>query len=315
MEFVKRRKAIESVFGRTSVSSDGINCAVSCPACNEKNKKNKLKLIIRLDDGRYQCWVCGAKGNNIAFFASKHKTGVNALFEIFGKKTKKSEVEPQEELKLPDASSFLLNKKLDPDQKATVRYVTSRGLSHNDFYRWRLMYSSSRSYRRRVIVPSFDSDGNLNYYVARSIDEDRKPRYMNSRVPKNDVIFNEIDVDWNRPVVLVEGVFDAMKCGNNVIPILGSTLSKRSRLYAQLTRHACGVTLSLDPDLKQKSYAIANDLARDGCDVSISFAPADLDLGAMQKQEARKVISNRIAYDPMNALRLKIKNIKSGSVF
>ena len=85
MEFVKRRKAVEAVFGRTSVSSDGINCAVSCPSCNE-NKKVKLKLVIRLDDGRYQCWVCGIKGGNIAYLASKYRKNADELFSVFGKK-------------------------------------------------------------------------------------------------------------------------------------------------------------------------------------------------------------------------------------
>ncbi len=314
MEFVKRRKAVEAVFGRTSVSSDGINCAVSCPSCNE-NKKVKLKLVIRLDDGRYQCWVCGIKGGNIAYLASKYRKNADELFSVFGKKIKKDQDESPELLQLPSESSFLLKSTRDPDQKAAVRYIKSRGLNRTDVYRWRMMYSPSRSHRRRVIVPSFDIEGKLNYFISRSIDEDRKPRYVNSRVPKNDIIFNEIDIDWKRPIVLVEGVFDAMKCGENVIPILGSTLSKKSRLYSELTRHASEVTLSLDPDLKQKSYTIANNLARDGCTVSISFAPLNLDLGAMQKQEARKIISNGAAYDPMNALRLKIKNIKSGSVF
>jgi len=314
MEFTKRRKAVETVFGRTSVSSDGINCAVSCPACNEK-KKNKLKLIIRLDDGRYQCWVCGVKGNNIAFLASKHKANSDILFEVFGKKKKKSDTEIPEELKLPESSKFLLTDNRDPDRKATLRYVKSRGLRQWDIYRWRMMHSSKNSHLRRVIIPSFDSEGRLNYYVSRSIDEDRKPKYMNSKVPKNDIIFNEIDVDWGKPIVLVEGVFDAMKCGENAIPILGSSLSKKSKLYASLTRHSCEVTLSLDPDLKQKSYVIANNLARDGCNVSISFAPSDLDLGAMQKPEVSKLLSDRVAYDPMSALRFKIQNIKSGSVF
>mgnify|MGYP001307768361 CR=1 FL=1 len=60
----------------------------------------------------------------------------------------------------------------------------------------------------------------------------------------------------------------------------------------------------------KKIISILGDRLRDH-----HFAPSDLDLGAMQKQEARKVISSRVAYDPMNALRLKIKNIKSGSVF
>ena len=314
MEFVKRRKAVEAVFGRTSVSSDGINCAVNCPICNE-NKKNKLKLIIRLDDGRYQCWVCGVKGSNISFLASKHKANADILFEVFGRKTKKVDNLELEELKMPASSHFLLSDTLDPDRKATVRYVRSRGLNHHDVYRWRMMYSSSRSHRRRVIIPSFDAEGHLNYFVSRSIDEDRKPKYLNSKVPKNEIIFNEIDVNWKKPVVLVEGVFDAMKCGENAIPILGSSLSKNSKLYSSLTRHSCEVTLSLDPDLKQKSYIIANNLARDGCNVSISFAPSDLDLGAMQKREVKKLLSDRIAYDPMNALRLKIQNIKSGSIF
>ena len=308
MEFIKRRKAIEAVFGRTSVSNDGINCAVRCPSCDE-NKKNKFKLIIRLDDGRYQCWVCGIKGSNIAYLASKHKKNADDLFSVFGKK-KKKDLEPTvEPLKLPLECKFLLDEKLDPDQRAAIRYVKSRGLNQKDVYRWRMLY------RRRIIVPSFDSEGALNYYIARTIDADRKPKYTNSKIPKNDIIFNEIDIDWRSPIVLVEGVFDAMKCGENVVPILGSSLSKKSKLYSMLTRHACDVTLSLDPDLKQKSYIIANDLARNGCDVSVSFAPRNLDLGAMPKSEAREVISSSVAYDPMSALRLKIQNIKSGSVF
>ena len=83
----------------------------------------------------------------------------------------------------------------------------------------------------------------------------------------------------------------------------------------KLTKHACKVTLSLDPDLKDKSYVIADNLARDGCEVSVSFAPKNKDLGEMCKKEARKVISSQVAYDPMSALRLKIQGIKSGSIF
>ena len=313
MELVKRRKAIESAFGHTSVSSDGINCAVSCPACNDK-RKNKLKLIIRLDDGRYQCWVCGTKGNNVAYLARKFNKNFENLNAAFGKKINASE-KIEEKLELPKDSRFVLYNTNDPDQKATLRYITSRGLTKRDVYRWRMMYSSSFRFRRRVIIPSFDADGMLNYYIARSIDGDVKPKYMNSKVPKNEVIFNEVDIDWSKQIVLVEGVFDAINCEENTVPILGSTLSKKSRLYSMLTKNACSVTLALDPDLKQKSYVIARNLARDGCEVSIAFAPKNLDLGAMKKSDAKKVISNKVAYDPMQALRLKIKNIKSGSIF
>ena len=176
------------------------------------------------------------------------------------------------------------------------------------------MYSSQRQYRRRVIIPSFDVDGKLSYYIARSIDKNRIPKYLNSKIPKNEIIFNEIDVDWRDPITLVEGVFDAMKCADNVIPILGSSLSKSSKLYHALIKNSCDVTLSLDPDLKEKCYHIAKNLAKDGCKVSIAFAPEKTDLGELDKAQASSVMKNKVAYDPMNALRQKIKNIKSGSI-
>ena len=290
MELIKRRKAIESAFGLTSLSSDGINCAVHCPVCKEK-KKNKLKLIIRLDDGRYQCWVCGTKGSNISYLVSKYKAPhAEIVYNVFGKSTKKFTALEEEPVLLPLSATFLLEKTHDPDKKAALKYVLSRGLSPKDIYRWRIMYSPEFKFRRRVIIPSLDISGNLNYYVARSIDESKKPKYMNSKISKNEIIFNEIDVNWKKPIVLVEGVFDAMKCRENTIPVLGSSLSKKSLLYQNLIRNSCKVTLSLDPDLKEKCYSLANDLARDGCNVSIAFAPEKTDLGALDKGLVKEIL-------------------------
>ena len=42
------------------------------------------------------------------------------------------------------------------------------------------------------LIPSFDSSGNLNYYVARSIDDLGSFRYKNAKVPKENVIFKQI---------------------------------------------------------------------------------------------------------------------------
>ena len=313
MDFIKRRKALAVAFGQTSLSNDGINCAVRCPVCSE-NKKKKLKLIVRLDDGRYQCWVCGTKGKNIAYLVAKYfANSLETVAKAFDKKISGIE-EKRVEVELPTDSVFVLKAGKDPDRKAAVNYLYSRGLTKRDIYRWRIMYSSQRQYRRRVIIPSFDVDGKLSYYIARSIDKNRIPKYLNSKIPKNEIIFNEIDVDWRDPITLVEGVFDAMKCADNVIPILGSSLSKSSKLYHALIKNSCDVTLSLDPDLKEKCYHIAKNLAKDGCKVSIAFAPEKTDLGELDKAQASSVMKNKVAYDPMNALRQKIKNIKSGSI-
>ena len=65
--------------------------------------------------------------------------------------------------------------------------------------------------------------------------------------------------------------------------------------------------------MKQKTFKIANDLSKDGCDVKISFAPPDLDLGAMTKKAVSDLILKAEHYDPMSALRYKISQISSGS--
>ena len=62
--------------------------------------------------------------------------------------------------------------------------------------------------RRRVIIPSFDSEGFLNYFTARAIDESTR-KYVNPKVKRTDIIFNELNVDWKKELVIVEGPFDS----------------------------------------------------------------------------------------------------------
>jgi len=175
------------------------------------------------------------------------------------------------------------------------------------------MTSSKGKFRRRAIIPSFDCDGNLNYFVSRSIDEDGL-KYLNAKIPKGEIVFNEIDIDWNKSVILVEGIFDAMKSIENSVPILGSTLSKKSNLYNKLMKNQSNVTVSLDPDLKHKAYKIADDLYEAGCNVRICFAPDGKDMGNFSKKENRQMILSSKIFTPYTSLSHKIKSIRSGSI-
>ena len=122
MDFIKRRKAINAAFGPSSLSNDGVNCAVRCPSCNE-NKKNKQKLVIRLDDGRYQCWVCGIKGNNIVYYVAKKK---NAFLDLVADAFQKKIILDQDnkpEVTLPKDAAFILANKRDPYLKSATKYL------------------------------------------------------------------------------------------------------------------------------------------------------------------------------------------------
>ena len=313
MEKRRRQKALESVFGKSSLSGDSINCAVACPVCDDKNKL-KRKLIVRLDDGRYQCWVCGTKGSNILFLAKKHFGASSANLSYRSKKSQPEIEDERKVLTLPPGSFFLGNPTKDPDVKAALRYLAARGLTKADIYRWRMLSSTTGRFRRRIIIPSFSQEGSLNYFVSRSIDKDSHSKYVNSNVPKKEVVFNEIDIDWQSPIQLVEGAFDAVKSPENTIPILGSSLSKSSRLFHLLTKNGCDVNVSLDPDLKSKAYFLAKQLSKAGCSVRICFAPENTDLGSMQKKEAAEVFSSAKFFDSMLNIQYKISRIKSGSI-
>jgi len=305
---------LHKAFGSGEMSRDGINYCIKCPECKD-DRRDKRKLVVRLDDGRYHCWVCGTKGSNITRLISKFRPDLVQGLKVSLRKEKEEIQEVIEEIKLP-SNSILLGSMAhkDPDLKASLKYLKNRGLDKRDIMRWRALSCSSGSFRRRIIIPSFDIDGKLNYYVARTIDAEIKMKYQNSRVSKEEIIFNEIDIDWSEEVVLVEGVFDAIKCPENTIPILGSSLSTRSKLFKMIAKNQTPCIVSLDPDLKQKAFKLADLLASSGCDVKVAFAPPGKDLGDLSKADAMSILSNAKEYNTMMRLTHKIRAIKSGSL-
>ncbi len=309
----KAKNTLVSAFGPGYVARDGINFTVSCPECD--SSKSKRKLSIRMDDFRYHCWVCGLKGKNIWKYISRKFPGV-FIDPLLFKSNPADQIDTKLEnppLELPKNLTPVFNDNRDPDVRAVKNYLLRRGLSLANLTRWRVMTSRHGKFRRRAVIPSFDSDGNINYYVGRSIDECGF-KYLNAKVPKHDVIFNEIDIDWDKTIVLVEGVFDAMKSIENTIPILGSTLPTNSTLFRRLMKKQSRVVVSLDPDLKKKSLKIAKDLYEAGCDVRLCFTPDGKDMGDLSKEENRKMIYLSETFTPLSTLSHKINSIRSGSI-
>ena len=308
----KAKSVLNKAFGPGFVARDGINVAVSCPECDPE--KSKKKLSVRLDDYRFHCWVCGLKGKNVWRYISRKFPSVEIDPVLFKKKIDTSEiVEEERKISLPSGFVPVFRDSRDPDVRAVRNYLLSRGISHSDMIRWRILATTSGRYRRRSIIPSFDAEGNVNYFVGRSIDPGGI-KYLNSNAPKSEVIFNEIDINWSEPIVLVEGVFDAIKSVPNTIPILGSSLSYRSKLYKMLMKNQSSVVLSLDPDLKSKALKIAKSLYQAGCNVKICFADPGSDMGSSTKQKNKKMISEADLFTPYSHLSHKINSIRSGSI-
>lgn len=285
-------KFIQSVLGKGKLSSTGRNLDVYCPVCAPADKSKK-KLSIRLEDDANHCWTCDWKARTLVSLVKKFGSREQLVEyrDKFLPDDKKKhvtfddiEVKP---LTLPPGFVLLpLAPSFDPDVKAAWRYVTGRGLNLRDVWYFKLGVSDDFRWRRRVIVPSFDAQGSLNYFVGRAIDAQKKPKYDNPDKDKLSIIFNEMNVDWENRLVLCEGSFDMFKCGDNVVPLLGSSLNEQSTLFNSIIAHGTPIDLALDADmLETRALSIAEKLIEYDIDVRIVDVRPFADPGKMTKEQ------------------------------
>lgn len=286
----------ESVFGRGDLAANGKNFAVRCPICAPTDA-SKRKLAIKVDDDLNHCWTCGWRAYTLAPLIRKYGTQeqLSRYRDEFmpeaarHRRERETEgVEQKKKLQLPDDFRLLtLAASNDPDAKAAWNYLERRGVTWRDAWYFKLGISNDFRWKRRVIVPSFDADGALNYYTARSFEaNDRRPKYENPDEDKLTIIFNEINIDWTKRLVLCEGPFDLMKCCDNAVPLLGSDLNEQSNLFTQILLHGTPVALALDGDMwYKKTPKIAKKLQDYDIDVLVVDTRDHLDPGQMTKKQ------------------------------
>ena len=232
----------------------------TCPSCNH----HKRKFSINLDKNAYKCWVCDYRGRNIrrvirrfgsytqlvSWDGLSSETDLQRFALLFvddsvdSRKTK---------VQLPAEFLSLATSIVPATGTRAFKYLHSRGVTKADILKWKIGFCFEGEYRNRIIIPSFDDDGDCSYFIARSYTGDSY-KYKNPRASK-DIVFNELFIDWNSDLVLVEGVFDALVAGN-AVPILGSTLRPGSELLRKIVRNDTPVFVALDPDAAKKERRI-----------------------------------------------------------
>jgi DNA primase len=309
---------IRSVFGKYTLSRNGMDAAVRCPSCQAAPTKRKLS--IRLDNDFYHCWVCGIKGRNLLYLLKKFARP--EAIDIYLREFLSAESTHQDEnvvasIFLPEDFSLILNatsRSSDPDFMACLRYLRTRGLTDADIWFFKVGVSNEFKFRRKVILPSFDGDGNLNFWVSRTIDDHVVPKYLNCHIDRNSMIFNELNINWVKPVILVEGPFDLIKAGDNAIPLLGSGLSYESRLFSTIANRQPDIYLALDTDVAEKSGRIAIKLSSFGCNVFRVPLGSHEDVGAMSREDFSYCLNEAVPWDMWSHVMDKISDIGSRSI-
>lgn len=257
-------------------------CNENCPTnIRGHHSYDKDKMAVDFNILAYHCWVCESSGTVSKLVKEYFSPEEVALFKEFkenatftrsngDKKSYSDTVEADfatfESLVGYDAD----NLRFDPEQKKVISYLNSRGIGRDKIFFYNIAFSRKGKYGASVVVPSYDLNHKMNYFVARKVSDWQRPKYMNSDGDKNNIIFNECYIDWSKQLFIVEGVFDYIRLhGENRAIVIGSYFNERHRLFKKIVQHKTPVVLMLDPDAIVKAFSIANTLVKWGIKVTV----------------------------------------------
>ena len=204
-----------------------------CPVCAEEKGLDggdgKGNLEINYGRHVYKCWSCGEThgthgplGKLFDQYATKEQKKIYNL--IKPEELKKQEFKLNR-LRLPEG--FVTFKESNPrfiPHAEAYRYLMSRGITDEMIEKYNIGYTVNGDFAYRIIIPSYDKNGELNYFIGRSW-VNKRMKYKNPpSVPKDQIIFNEKLIDWNQDVYLVEGAFDSFFLPNPLV-MLGKKMS------------------------------------------------------------------------------------------
>lgn len=308
------------VFGNYKLTNGGDNINVVCPFCvaNKGGNYSKQKLVIHTTTHIGHCWSCGYKFPNLISILKKYYPYQEGTYREKFHKSESLFVSNEQEAKepvltFPEGYTLLATAdSRDPYVSKALDYLKFRGADlDTDLWFWKLgITTQDKSLLNRIIVPSFDSSGTFNFFSARDFTNSLRKKYNNPELPRENIIFNEININWNEPLIIVEGAFDLMKCVVNSTCLLGSELSSNYRLFQEIVAHRTPIILALDPDASRKTMKMAARLFEFDVPVKILEIPSYFDdVGDMTKEEFISILGDAIIFDIDYSLRKKILGI------
>ena len=239
---------VNSVLGDSKRTARG-NQSYHCPFCNH----HKPKLEVNFTENKkgynpWHCWVCGKKGKTIKVLFKSLKVSSDKFIELSKLVKTGSEVEEaivQNVVELPKEFKPIMGN-LDLTSKKAYNYLKKRNVTKDDIEKYNIGYCDYGKYKNMVIIPSYDKDGVLNYFTSRSFDKEAYIKYRNPDCSR-DIIPFELFINWDSPLILCEGPFDAMAIKRNAIPLFGKNL--QSNLLKKIVSSTVNkIYIALDTD-------------------------------------------------------------------
>ena len=331
-EIKKLKNILDLILGDSKQELDNsMQLEYPCPHCIEKygwKEARKYNLSLSLSLQKFQCWKCSSEGDDLmhgsikklirAFGNEKllneyisviHSIKDSELYKLHFNEFDNTIIE-KEALKLP--SSFKFFEKDKRNNYTASKYLQNRGIGWDIIEKYKLGYTEREEENKkgsfRVIIPSYNALGELNYWVGRdylpkSEKYAQRIKYDNPKVEKKDIIFNEDKIQWDADITLVEGTFDHIVVPNS-IPLLGKTLDTDYKLYWELINRTNGnINVWLDGDAYESVKQIYSLLNHGNLYNKIRYIPTNEndDPSSLYQKGGYKEIARHL----MNAQQIK----------
>ena len=286
---------VNSVLGSGKATARN-NYAYHCPFCHH----HKPKLEVNLTENRegknpWHCWACNMRGTTIYNLFKQLKVEAGKFTELKSLvKTSKSIKETQvvSSVSLPDEYISLVdNKTLDIKARHALAYLKRRNVNSHDIVKYNIGYCDKGLYANMIIIPTYDKDGRLNYFTARSFEKEPYVKYRNPSASR-DIIPNEHLINWNIPIVICEGLFDAIAIKRNAIPLLGKNIQS-SLMKKIVTSLVDKIYIALDRDAMKQALRFCENLMAEGKEVYLVDLQ-DKDPSEMGFKNFTKLIQNTV---------------------
>ena len=258
---------LETVLGKGKGSKTTSDYAFHCPVCKHHNPK----LIVNIKSGQYNCWTCHppTKGRTPVSLLKKIEAPTEKILEMKGyfqnDNTKIDQTKP-DRVQLPKEFISLAGGDQSLEARHALTYLAKRNIGIREIIKYNIGYCKFGRYSNRVIVPSYDRNGTINYFIARSFEKEPGRKYDAPTCNKNELIGLEYFVNWSVPVILCEGIFDAIAIRRNAIPLFGKTIPK-SLMLKLVESEVKTVYLALDKDALKEALDYSNQLLNLGKEV------------------------------------------------
>lgn len=301
------KSILESYLGTPIPHKKNGEYSFHCPNCNH----HKKKLQVNISTQAWKCWICDTefKGRSIANLLKRIDGSpqdikkVKAIYQETG--FNYDSRERVSHLRLPQEFKPLHIKQNTPDYKNALHYILNvRKLTPYDVLRYNVGYCEEGPYSGMIIIPSYDEDNNLNYFVARSYYMNSTFKHKNPDTSRDIVGFESL-INWKMPLVIAEGSFDAISIKINCTPLFGKVIQNNLRKKIIQEGVKC-VYLALDPDAFKNAVKEIEYFLNEGIEVYHVRLPQGEDPNSLGYEKMQDLINNAKKIDFFDLITYKM---------